>query len=384
MPTKSATRGSETVLIGTSLGESPVCRHFAALGRELANLGYAVSLLVDGRDGDRSYLDERISVLRWPSPRPTRLADALFLNRRLSQSRPSCIISNFGANNLMLTLGALRQVPVRVHWYHTLLAQNRLDMRGSRLRARLQFMRARIIYRCATHTVANSGAAKRELLEELGIRPNTCHVFWNCLDNPASDAAGRISASSQDPCSFVCVGRFAPSKGQDVLVRAIARAARALPQLKVDFIGQGPTSGECRALSAELGVTERCRFLGYLPHDDVLKRMTAARATIVPSRCESFGLVVIESMAVGVPVIGSRTGGISEIIRDGVDGWLFPPEDDRALADRIVDLGQNDLRRSQMSQESRRRYLQHFETSMAVTQQAKWLNQIIRRPEADS
>src|ERR1035441_9663687 len=95
-----------TILIGTSLGDNPVCRHFAALGRMLANLGYEVSLLVNGPNQDRSYVDDRISVLRWPSLRPIHLADALFFNRLLSVARPCCIISNFGANNVMLPLGA--------------------------------------------------------------------------------------------------------------------------------------------------------------------------------------------------------------------------------------------------------------------------------------
>lgn len=367
----------KTILIGTSLGDNPVPRHFAALARELTNAGYRVALLVHGPDDDRSYVDPRIPVLRWPSPRPTGLSDALFFNRLLREYRPCCAISNFGSNNLMTMLGALHRVPVRVMWHHTLSAQTLLDSQRGSWTICLQNLRAKIVWRWATHLAANSNAMKQDLVEVFGLPISRCRVFWNCLEDPM--ARGGPFAGPESNCHFVCVGRFAHSKGQDVVVRAVAAVAPHFPDVRVEFIGEGKRRETCAKLAAALGVAKHCSFSGRLPHRDVLRQMAVARATVVPSWAEAFGLVCIESMAVGVPVIGSRTGGIAEVVRDGIDGLLFPPGDDVALTRQMIELINNDRLHRQMAAECRQRFLEKFEISKAVVAQARWLDSIIAR-----
>jgi len=76
---------------------------------------------------------------------------------------------------------------------------------------------------------------------------------------------------------------------------------------------------------------------------------------------------------VGVPVIGSNTGGIAEIVRDGVDGFLFPPGDHDALAARMITLLEDESLRAQMAASARRRFLEHFESTRAVKEQVRWI-----------
>jgi glycosyltransferase involved in cell wall biosynthesis len=369
----------KTVLIGTSLGDNPVPRHFAALARELTNVGYRAALLVHGPDDDRSYVDPRISILRWPSPRPTGLADALFFDRLLREYRPCCAISNFGSNNLMTMLGALHCVPVRVIWHHTLSDQTLLDSQNGSWTILLQNLRARIVWRWATHLAANSNAMKQDLVEVFGLPTSRCRVFWNCLEDPMP--RGGPFAGPENKCHFVCVGRFAHSKGQDVVIRALVAVARHFPKVRVEFIGEGKQRETCTRLADALGVAKHCSFSGRLPHPYVLRQMAAARASLVPSRAEAFGLVCIESMAVGVPVIGSRTGGIAEVVRDRIDGLLFPPGDHAGLARQMIEIINNDQSHSQMRAECRRRFLENFEISRAVVTQARWLDSIIARSD---
>jgi glycosyltransferase involved in cell wall biosynthesis len=153
----------------------------------------------------------------------------------------------------------------------------------------------------------------------------------------------------------------------------MAEVARRLPSVRLDFVGDGPGRKECEQLAHELGVAGHCSFAGGVPHPEVLSRMAGAWATVVPSRAEAFGLVNIESLAVGTPVIGSATGGIAEIVRDRVDGLLFPPGDHKALARCMIELAQNQALRNQMSVSCRQRFLDHFELSRAVKTQADWL-----------
>jgi glycosyltransferase involved in cell wall biosynthesis len=367
------TRG--TILIGTSLRDLPVQRHFAALARELVELGYEADLLVYGPIDNACTVDPRVHVLRWPSPRPTRLADVLYFDRLTKRLRPRCLVSNFGARAIMMTIGGLRRVPVRIHWHHTLSSQVEADERENPRLLRLLRWRARIPLSFVTHAIANSEAAKRDLTAAFGVPERKCRVFWNSLEDPLADAAMTLAVRAQrpNPRRFVCVGRFAVSKGQDVLVRAIPEVARQHRDVSVEFVGDGPLRESCEELAGQLGVARNCVFAGSLPHPKVLSRMAGGWATIVPSRNEAFGLVNIESMAVGVPVIGSNTGGIAEIVRNGKDGFLFPPGDHTQLARRILQLMEQGLLREQLAACARRRFLELFESSRAVKVQAHWI-----------
>src|ERR1039458_8862953 len=95
-------------------------------------------------------------------------------------------------------------------------------------------------------------------------------------------------------------------------------------------VGEGPNRQAVEKLAQKLGVANRCRFTGLCPHSDVLKELADSSVSVIPSRAEAFGFVALESMAVGLPVIASNTGGLAEVIRDGVDGFLVPPGDAQA------------------------------------------------------
>lgn len=367
----------KTILIATSLRDKPSSHHFAGLGRELVNTGFAVKLLVQRDRCKREYADPRMEVLTWPSPRPTRLADALFFNRLVGATSPVCVIGHFGATNIMMVIGALRGVPVRIYWHHTLSDQRRMAWKGSRLAYSLLTLRARFVYRLATQAVANSESAKDDLICRYGVRPTRCKVFSNCLTDPLARGNVQAGAHLNGGSNFVCVGRLAHEKGQDTLIRAVASLVIRLPGVKVTFIGDGEAREEFMKLAAGLHVEQQCSFLGSLPHEMVLENMAAAQATIVPSRAEAFGFVNIESMSVGTPVIGAATGGIAEIVRDGVDGLLFPPGDHEALARCMVELAENSMRRRQMAANGRQRFLDHFEIGRVVKTQAQWLCQLI-------
>jgi glycosyltransferase involved in cell wall biosynthesis len=366
---------TDAILIGTSLHDGPVPRHFAALGRELIEAGYQVSILAHGKIKDASFLDPRISVLRWPSPRPTRFADMLFFDRLVRKLRPCCLVSNFGAMAIMMTIGGLKRVPVRIHWHHTLSSQIEADWPRGRLKLRLLRWRARIPFSFATHIAANSNAAKQDVIDTFGVPARKCRVFWNSLEDPMENSALSATAAAHRPSPrhFACVGRFDVSKGQDILLKAMAEVIRKYPDVTVEFIGNGPRRDACEELAGKLGVSKNCVFAGTMPHPKVLSRMAGMWATVVPSRNEAFGLVNIESLAVGVPVFGSNTGGIAEIVRDGVDGFLFPPGDHQTLAERMIELIEDENLRAGMAKNARLRFLEQFELSHAVQTQARWI-----------
>ena len=368
------------IFIGTGLSDSLVNLQNLALAARLCDRGFRVSLLIHGPESDGLVIDPRVSVLRWPSPRPTGLADLRFVDRLIRRTRPCCLISHFGASTAMMSCGALRRVPIRIRWHHTLSSQLEFDHGAqSSLSRLLGRVRAQLMFSCVTHMVANSYAAKRDLVDNFDVPESRCSVFWNALADPLDPSAdlGIKPSSKPIPPRFVCVGRFAPSKGQDVLIRSLPSATRVFPDLVVEFIGDGSTQETCERLASSLGVRDRCIFLGRLSRRQVLTHISGAAATIVPSRSEAFGLVNIESMSLGVPVIASNTGGIPEIVRPEVDGLLFETGNHEALGSCLMNIAGNGRLRTELGANSRQRFLDRFELSRAVSAQAEWVSDLV-------
>jgi len=94
----------------------------------------------------------------------------------------------------MMTVGGLRGVPVRIHWHHTLSSQIKADANIGGLKLLLLRLRARIPYRFVTHAVANSAAARQDLIDNFSVPVKKCHVFWNCLADPLGNAGVAAAA----------------------------------------------------------------------------------------------------------------------------------------------------------------------------------------------
>jgi phosphatidylinositol alpha 1,6-mannosyltransferase len=133
--------------------------------------------------------------------------------------------------------------------------------------------------------------------------------------------------------NFVYVGRLAKEKRVDLIVRAFAMASERVPRgvLHLTIAGAGPCEAELRAM-APPGVT----FMGYLDRRGALPDLYAnCDAFVFASTTETLGLVVLEAMASGVPVIAAPAGGVAEHLRDGVNGLAYPPFDAASMADAM-------------------------------------------------
>jgi glycogen(starch) synthase len=112
------------------------------------------------------------------------------------------------------------------------------------------------------------------------------------------------------------------------------------------LVGDGPERPALEREVGRLGLGDRVRFLGFVPHDRVPAILTHADLLVLPSLYEELGTVLLEAMWVGLPIVASRTGGIPDVIEDGINGLLVPPGDPHTLAgaiDRV--LGTPDLAR---------------------------------------
>ncbi len=364
--------------VTTSGDGGPIASHLLELSRTLARRGHRVIILV-GKN--KHYLETHHtnpSIYAWPSSRPTKLRDAIFLFKLIRYLKPDCLIANFASGNLMMLIGCLTGVPHRVCWYHTLSSQIAVDSEASNISHwRQQFLRLRkrLIYILATKIVAVSEAARNDLCQVFHIAKEKCLVFYNDLRDPLS--LHNIETLSPPSYNLICVGRLFFSKGQDILIRAIAYLANNIQNFSLQFIGDGLTKSYLNNLVSELGLVDNCIFTGVVSHAEVIKHLASSYVSIVPSRSEAFGLVVIESMAVGTPVVATNVGGIPEVVRDGLDGFLVPPDNPEEIAAKLLLLLNNPNLRATMAKNARQRFLEKFEQKNAVVLKANWLESLL-------
>ena len=138
---------------------------------------------------------------------------------------------------------------------------------------------------------------------------------------------------------LLSVGRLEPQKGFDVLLRAMAIVRGRVPEARLSIAGEGGERAALEDLIDTLGLEENVTLLGR--REDVPELMREATALVHPARWEGFGLVLLEAMREGLPVIATRVGAIPEVVEDGVTGRLVPPDDPGALAAVIVELLQD-------------------------------------------
>lgn len=138
--------------------------------------------------------------------------------------------------------------------------------------------------------------------------------------------------------------RFDHKNGLDVLLRAVPEITRAIPQLKVLLVGDGEERRALEALARELGIESSVVFCGNQPRERMAQFLRLAELAVLPSRMEAVSLAGLEALAVGLPVVGARVGGIPEFVRDGDNGVLVAPEDPSALAHALRHLLQDTSR----------------------------------------
>jgi glycosyltransferase involved in cell wall biosynthesis len=178
-----------------------------------------------------------------------------------------------------------------------------------------------------------------ELAVAWGVEPGRVTVLENATPElgvlPACEEARAKLGLDGRVLAFA--GRLGPAKALDVALRALAR----VDSVTLVLAGDGPERARLEALAGELGLSERVRFAGPLPREDVLALYRAADAALLSSAWENFPHSVVESLAVGTPVISTSVGGVAEVVEDGVNGLLVPAGDVEGLARAIERLTQD-------------------------------------------
>ena len=176
----------------------------------------------------------------------------------------------------------------------------------------------------------------------IGVIPN----FVNLSEYTPATSREHDGLCPPDHKLITHISNFREVKRVKDVIRVFARIRRALPATLL-MIGDGPERDDAEKEARELSVAADVRFLGRL--DTVAELLQKTDLFVLPTQSESFGLAALEAMACGAPVVGSRAGGLPEVVEDGVSGILEPPGSVEAMGRRAVELLRDPVRHAAMS-----------------------------------
>ena len=205
------------------------------------------------------------------------------------------------------------------------------------------------VYRSSRRVICISEHVREQVLEGTGPTCRTS-VVYNGVDTELFSPG---SESSSGGSLVLSVGNLIPIKGHDLLIRSIATIAPDFPALALEIIGDGAERSRLEALTQQLGITDRVRFLGRQSRQQVAAAMRRCTIFALPSKYEGLGCVYLEAMSTAKPVIGCREQGIAEIIRHGSNGFLVGPDNEKELTLALAMLLRDEPRRRNLARAAR-------------------------------
>jgi D-inositol-3-phosphate glycosyltransferase len=262
------------------------------------------------------------------------------------------------------------RVPL-VHMFHTLgLMKNRVARSPEEMEGEYRINGERRVLRAADRIVAATPAELSQLQFLYQTDEHKVTIIPPGVDTsrfypiPADEARAAVGVPPNG-CMVLYVGRIEPLKGVDTLIRAMAvmhqiGTLRECPQ-GLMIIGGDPQASpdemnaemaRLQALCRELGMEDMILFLGKRDQDFLPYYYSAAEVLVMPSHYESFGMVALEAMACGTPVVASQVGGLAFLVQDGTTGYVVPDGDPQALADRLTQLIRDPQLRQKMGEQA--------------------------------
>lgn len=334
----------KTIFIGMTINDGSVTEFFLNLANRLSKK-YQVVIIADKIETQPVAVNPSIRVFQWPSERPTKFRDFIFLAKLIKKYRPTLMLSMFSSVNIFLVAGFIFRIKHRIAWARTI--SSAFILKSSLAK------RKSLVYKLASRVFANSVSTKNDLIETFNVPSNKITVIPNAVRKPEFQ-------TSVDDNLITFVGRMHPSKGIDTLLKAMPNVVTKFPKIRLQIIGGGDQQPFVE-LAEKLQVSNNVVFRGRQTKDVLLRELSRSYFSLVPSVVEAFGFVIIESFSVCTPVIGSNSSGIAEVIRHGQDGFLFETGNSDDLAEKMLHLLADKELRDKFGQNCHCRFAEEYE-----------------------
>jgi len=354
------------LFVGSNPGGGGTESHFISLSRALVDAGHEVAAAVRPDDFIHRALanDERIRLFAAEFRSRSDLHTIRQLTRLARTLRPDWIVGAFKAEYWGLALVAKSAGVPLVLFSH-------LDQR-------IRPVMLNPLMRLVRGVIVPSQYLRRRSIER-GLPPSRVVVLRNPIDvgrfklDPKLRAHMRASLGiGESDLLLGYVGRFEPAKGVETLARALNQAMATNPRLHALWVGHGKSEQALRDITTSGSFPTRHHWMPWL--DDVVPAYAAIDMLALPSEgSETFGRVLVEAQACGVPVLGARNGGIPEALADRETGQLLTPGDVAGWATAIGDLAGNDELRRELGAAARG-FALRFDSRRIATQFLRVLN----------
>jgi glycosyltransferase involved in cell wall biosynthesis len=238
----------------------------------------------------------------------------------------------------------------------------------------------RWLWPLADHVICNSAALKTELSNHYRVPPARLTVIHNGVD--LNYFQPRALASPPDPARVLTVARLVPDKDQQTLIQAFRLVAGDHPGAELWLVGDGPAEKALRQLAADSLPPGKVRF--FPGQVDPRPFFQQADLFVLSSVHEAFPNVVLEAMAMGLPVVATRVGGVAELVVPGETGWLVPPRDPAALAAAISQLLADPRTLRDFALAGQRRAARYFPLAAMVRGHEHLLKKLFQGKRAES
>lgn len=358
------------------------------LATGLAAAGHLVHVITESRTGhstvdleDGVWVHRLVSAPRGtppiehlPQPRWDRAVSVLEEIQRLGEFVwiDEVFVPNWDAEGLAVILD--RRFRTCLYAYTPVLAVGEVDTRLDPAHPAVAALATaeRMSYEMADLVMVSFPETLRELERLYAVRIPDARAAIVPLGLP--DVAAQSSPERGDHVEIVFVGRLEPRKGADTLLRVIPGLCARYPNVRFTLIGDDtitPAAGEPsyrhqfeRTVLPE--ILERVTFTGPVPDDELNAALARCDIFVAPSRFESFGLMNLEAMRVGKPVVSTTVNGIKSVLRDGEDGALVPPGDPGALAAALGRLIEDPAERARLGHNGRASFESKFTVERMV------------------
>jgi glycosyltransferase involved in cell wall biosynthesis len=243
----------------------------------------------------------------------------------------------------------------------------------------------RLTHRPIDRILAVSDVIHRNVLETLPISPDRVLTLHDAIDtvrfSPRSPGMLRRELGIDEGALLIgFVGRFSPGKGHEELMRAASMLRPRYPDVRYLVVGEASYgeedyAREVRALARQLGVDDLVIFAGF--RRDIPEVMAALDVFAFPSHAESFGVVLIEAMAMERPSVSTNCDGVLDIMVDGETGFMVPPKNAQALAHGLARLLEDPALRQRIGKASRQRVLKFFDRERQIDRLEEIYEQVV-------
>lgn len=228
--------------------------------------------------------------------------------------------------------------------------------------------------------IAISRAVKISLIES-GVPADMITIIYNGIDLSKFDAIEpslreELGLDSDVPIVGI-VARLVPEKGYEYAISAFYHVLKAYPSARMIIVGDGPLDESLRKMCVKLGIKDSVFFMGYRKRVENL--VADFDVFVLPSVSEGLGLALLEAMALGKPVIGTEVGGIPEVIKHNVNGFLVTPGNDKYLTESIIEILSNKERAKTFGVKARNTVNRKFSSKTMIEKTEKVYMELLHR-----